>query len=254
MKLSRLYTNYPAVFSAVDFTSGLNVVFAEIRLPQSRKKDTHNLGKTTLGRLVDFCLLSGRDPKFFIFKHQQLFDGFVFLLEIELLDGSYITVRRGVNEPTKIYFKRHQARMQDYSELQAAQWDHVDVPFERAKDLLDGALDLRAMKPWDYRKGLGYLLRSQDDYRDVFQLRNGHKHADWKPLLAHVLGFDSALVERLYKKEEELSDPQEKDQDHRSGTGGLSRRRQQDRGHAAAKAEGSGEKTGTAQRLRLPQG
>ena len=88
MKLSRLYTNRAAVFSAVDFTSGLNVVFAEIRLPQNRKKDTHNLGKTTLGRLVDFCLLSGRDSKFFLFKHQQLFDGFVFLLEIELLDGS----------------------------------------------------------------------------------------------------------------------------------------------------------------------
>lgn len=220
MKLSRLYTNRPAVFSAVDFTSGLNVVFAEIRLPQNRKKDTHNLGKTTLGRLVDFCLLSGRDSKFFLFKHQQLFDGFVFLLEIELLDGSYVTVRRGVNEPTKISFKRHQARMQDYSELQAPQWDHVDVPFERAKDLLDGVLDLRAMKPWDYRKGLGYLLRSQDDYRDVFQLRNGHKHVEWKPFLAHVLGFDSALVEGLYKKEAELSDKQATVQTIRAELGG----------------------------------
>lgn len=220
MKLSRLYTNRPAVFSAVDFTSGLNVVFAEIRLPQNRKKDTHNLGKTTLGRLVDFCLLSGRDSKFFLFKHQQLFDGFVFLLEIELLDGSYVTVRRGVNEPTKISFKRHHARMQDYSELQAPQWDHVDVPFDRAKDLLDGVLDLRAMKPWGYRKGLGYLLRSQDDYRDVFQLRNGHKHVEWKPFLAHVLGFDSALVEGLYKKEAELSDKQATVQTIRAELGG----------------------------------
>lgn len=220
MKLSRLYTNRPAVFSAVDFTSGLNVVFAEIRLPQNRKKDTHNLGKTTLGRLVDFCLLSGRDSKFFLFKHQQLFDGFVFLLELELLDGSYVTVRRGVNEPTKISFKRHQARMQDYSELQAPQWDHVDVPFDRAKDLLDGVLDLRAMKPWDYRKGLGYLLRSQDDYRDVFQLRNGHKHVEWKPFLAHVLGFDSALVEGLYEKEAELSDKQATVQTIRAELGG----------------------------------
>src|SRR5690606_8174312 len=162
----------------------------------------------------------GRDSKFFLFKHQQLFDGFVFLLEIELLDGSYVTVRRGVNEPTKISFKRHQARMQDYSELQAPQWDHVDVPFERAKDLLDGVLDLRAMKPWDYRKGLGYLLRSQDDYRDVFQLRNGHKHVEWKPFLAHVLGFDSALVEGLYKKEAELSDKQATVQTIRAELGG----------------------------------
>jgi uncharacterized protein YydD (DUF2326 family) len=208
MKLSRLYTNRPTVFSPIDFVSGLNVAFAEIRLPQNRKKDTHNLGKTTLGRLVDFCLLSGHDPKFFLFKHHHLFNGFVFLLEIELLDGSYVTVRRTVAEPTKISFKRHQARTQDYSELPTPQWDHVDVPFERAKDLLDGVLDLRAMKPWDYRKGLGYLLRSQDDYRDVFQLRNGHKHVAWKPFLAHLLGFDSALVEGLYRKEAELSEKQ----------------------------------------------
>lgn len=220
MKLSRLYTNRPAVFSAVDFAPGLNVVFAEIRLPQNREKDTHNLGKTTLGRLVDFCLLSGRNPKFFLFKHQELFAGFVFLIEIELLDGSYVTVRRGVDEPTKISVKRHRARMQDFSELRAPQWDHVDVPFDRAKELLDGILDLRAMKPWDYRKGLGYLLRSQDDYRDVFQLRNGHKHVEWKPFLAHVLGFDSALVEGLYRKEAELSDKQATVQTIRAELGG----------------------------------
>lgn len=221
MKLSRLYTNRPSVFSAVDFTPGLNVVFAEIRLPQNRKKDTHNLGKTTLGRLVDFCLLSGRDSKFFLFKHQHLFDGFVFLLELELLDGSYMTVRRGVNEPTKISFKRHQARMQDYSELQVPQqWDHVDVPFDRAKDLLDGVLDLRAMKPWAYRKGLGYLLRSQDDYRDVFEPRNNRKHVEWKPFLAHMLGFNSALVTGLYKKESELSDKQAKLQTIQKELGG----------------------------------
>lgn len=208
MKLSRIYTNRPAVFGPIDFVPWLNVVFAEIRLPQNRKKDVHNLGKTTLGRLVDFCLLSGRDSKFFLYKHQRLFDGFVFLLEIELLDGTYVTVRRGVREATKISFKRHSAQKQDYSELPAPQWDHVDVPFDRAKDLLDGVLDLRAMKPWDYRKGLGYLLRSQDDYRDVFQLRNSHKHVEWKPFLAHMLGFDSTLVEGLYKKEAELSDKQ----------------------------------------------
>src|SRR6185436_97431 len=220
MKLSRLYTNRSAVFAPVEFVSGLNVVFAEIRLPQNKKKDTHNLGKSTLGRLVDFGLLSGRDPKFFLFEHQQLFDGFVFFLEVELLDGSYVTVRRSVNEPTKIAFKRHTNRLQEFSELPEPQWDHVDIPFERAKELLDGILDLRAMKPWDYRKGLGYLLRSQDDYRDVFQLRNGHKHIDWKPFLAHILGFDSSLVERLYRKELELADKQSKVQAIRAELGG----------------------------------
>src|SRR5689334_5209457 len=105
MKLSRLYSNKPDRFVAVPFVQGLNVVLAEIRVPENRNKDTHNLGKTTLGRVIDFCLLAGSKPNFFLFKHEQLFGDFVFFLEIQLLDGSFITVRRAVKEASKISFK-----------------------------------------------------------------------------------------------------------------------------------------------------
>ena len=71
MKLSRLYSNRPDEFSPIEFVSGLNVVLAEIRLPENRKKDTHNLGKTTLGRMLDFGFLAGRDANFFLFKHGE---------------------------------------------------------------------------------------------------------------------------------------------------------------------------------------
>jgi uncharacterized protein YydD (DUF2326 family) len=205
MKLSRLYSNSPDLFAPVDFTPGLNVVMAEIRLPENRDKDTHNLGKTTLGHLLDFCFLAGRDPKFFLFKHLNLFKDFVFFLEIELANASYVTVRRGVQEATKISFKKHEASYQDFTTLAPSEWDHLEMPFERARDMLDSLLDWRALKPWHYRKGLGYLLRSQDDYRDVFQLRKfAAAHADWKPFLAHVLGFNAELIVQHYDKEEEL--------------------------------------------------
>ena len=209
MKLSRLYSNKPDLFEPVNFVAGLNVVMAEIRLPQNRDKDTHNLGKTTLGRLLDFSLLAKRDAKFFLFKHLNLFKDFVFFIEIEMMDASYMTVRRGVEEATKISFKKHQASHQDFSALSASEWDHLDIPFERARELLDGLLDWRALKPWSYRNGLGYLLRSQDDFRDVFHLRKfASAHADWKPFLAHILGFDAQLINLHYEKEEELSKKQ----------------------------------------------
>lgn len=73
MKLSRIYCDKPDLFEAIEFGTGLNVVLAEIRLPKNKDKDTHNLGKTTLGRLIDYCFLAGRDPKFFLFKHEDLF-------------------------------------------------------------------------------------------------------------------------------------------------------------------------------------
>jgi uncharacterized protein YydD (DUF2326 family) len=209
MKLSRLYSNKPDLFEPVEFVQGLNVVMAEIRLPENRSKDTHNLGKSTLGRLLDFCFLAKRDPKFFLFKHLDLFKEFVFYFEVELEDASFVTIRRGVEEATKISFKKHEAGHQDLSALPLAEWDHQDVPFDRARDLLDGLLDWRALKPWAFRKGLGYLLRSQDDFRDVFHLRKfAAAHADWKPFLAHVLGFDAQLVASHYEKEEQLAQSQ----------------------------------------------
>lgn len=221
MKLSRIYTNKSDLFEPVDFVQGLNVVIAEIRLPENRDKDTHNLGKTTLGRLLDFGFLASRDPKFFLFKHLDLFKDFIFFLEIELQDASFVTIRRGVEEATKISFKKHQAGHQDLSELPLPEWDHQEVPFDRARELLDGLFDWRALKPWSFRKGLGYLLRSQDDFREVFQLRKfANAHADWKPFLAHVLGFDAQLVAQHYEKEEELSQKQATAQTIKNELGG----------------------------------
>lgn len=221
MKLSRFYSNKPDLFEPVEFVQGLNVVMAEIRLPENRKKDTHNLGKTTLGRLLDFGFLAKRDPKFFLFKHTKSFQDFIFFLEIELEDASFVTIRRGVEEATKISFKRHEAGHQDLSGLPLAEWDHQNMPFERARDLLDGLLDWRALKPWAYRKGLGYLLRSQDDFRDVFHLRKfAAAHSDWKPFLAHVLGFDAQLVAQHYEKEEQLAKKQSTAQTIKNELGG----------------------------------
>lgn len=221
MKLSKLYSSKPDMFEPVEFVQGLNVIMAEIRLPENRNKDTHNLGKTTLGRLLDFCFLAKRDPKFFLFKHLELFQEFTFFLEIELEDASFVTIRRRVAEATKISFKRHEAGHQDLSVLPLAEWDHQDVPFDRARDLLDGLLDWRALKPWAFRKGLGYLLRAQDDFRDVFHLRKfAAAHSDWKPFLAHVLGFNADLVAKHYEKEEQLAEKQATAQTIKNELGG----------------------------------
>ena len=95
------------------------------------------------------------------------------------------------------------------------------MPFERARELLDGLLDWRALNPWSFRKGLGYLLRSQDDFREVFQLRKfANAHADWKPFLAHVLGFNAQLVARHYEKEDELAKTQATAQTIKNELGG----------------------------------
>jgi uncharacterized protein YydD (DUF2326 family) len=213
MKLSKLYSNQPDFFQEIIFESGLNVVLAEIRLPENRNKDTHNLGKTTLGYLLNFLLLTKRNPKFFLFKHLDLFQEFIFFLEIELFDGSFLTIRRSVKNPSRINFQKHKISRQNFVELPEDYWAHQDVPFQRSLKILDGLLDLRSFKPWSFRKGIGYQLRSQEDYRDVFQLGKFiGKHSDWKPFLAHLTGFNAELITAYYEKEKQIEDKKKQEQ------------------------------------------
>ena len=210
MKLSKLYSNKPDLFETIFFSSGLNVIQGEIRLPENKGKDTHNLGKSILGKLLDFCFLSKKNANFFLFKHKQLFNQFVFFLELELEDKSYITIRRSVSNATRINIKKHNDSHQDFTQL--THWDHENLPFEKAKGILDSILNFYCLKPWHYRNILGYLLRSQDDYRDVFQLEKfASKHKYWKPILAHILGFNSDLIEKHYELESQLNDAQNRE-------------------------------------------
>lgn len=207
MKLSHLYSNKPEIFQPIPFKDGLNVVVAKIDHPKDDTKLVHNLGKTLLIDVLDFTLLKGIDKSHLFKRRADLFDDFVFFLEIELQFGEFLTIRRAVEQPSKIAFKRHSNRHANFTDLAAEDWDHWHEAFKKAVTLLDGILAYTPIKPWSYRKGVGYFLRRQADYLDVFQLAKfRRKDIDWKPYLAKVLGFDDALLSQKYEADAELSD------------------------------------------------
>ena len=82
MKLSKLYSNKPMLFTPILFNDGFNVVLGDITDSQNIKRDTHNLGKTTLVKLLDFMLLAKRGNGQFLFKNikNQIFDKFKYIL------------------------------------------------------------------------------------------------------------------------------------------------------------------------------
>lgn len=208
MKLRRLYSNQPEIFAPIEFNSGLSAVLAEIRVPANQMLDTHNLGKTTVGELIDFCLLKGKSRSFFLFKHADRFAEFTFYLEIELAEGAYLTIARPVDPGSKIDLVRSETPLNNAS-ASGIEWDHLGLPFTRAKALLNGIFDLERLQPWPYRKLIGYLIRSQRDYLDVFQLdKFSGPHQDWKPFVAHLLGLEAEPVIDLYNKREELASAQ----------------------------------------------
>lgn len=209
MKLVRLYSNLDHYFTPVDFNPGFNAVVAEIRHPENRSKSSHNLGKSTLARVIDFCLLGKVDKDHFFKKRGDLFLGFVFFLELHLLDGSYLTIRRSVATPTKISFKKSGIDEPDLTSLGDEGWTHSNLALEKAQALLDSYLDFTDISPWKYREALGYFLRRQSDYDDVFKLQR-HMGPDihWKPVLARVLGLDASLFKERYSMKNDIDQKQ----------------------------------------------
>lgn len=221
MKLSKIYSNYPRKFRVVNFRDGLNVVLGQVKDPKAKKKDTHNLGKTLFAQVIDFCLLKGKDPNFFLFKHSQ-FEDFVFFLEVLTPSGDYVTIRRSVKEGSKGSFKRHAAVDQDFAGLPEQGWDHWNLAFETAKKVLDGILDLDVVSPWSFRQAVSYSLRSQRDYDEPFKLAKfAGSHSEWKPFLAHILGFNGQDVAKGYTLEEELTKLENEEKQLLASTSGI---------------------------------
>jgi uncharacterized protein YydD (DUF2326 family) len=200
MKISKIYSNKPNVFEAIEFNEGFNVIIGEIKLSENIGVDSHNLGKSKLTDLIDFGFLKQRNKSTFLFKHFELFSEFIFFFEFKLNDGSFLTVKRAVDKNTQIYFKRHKSNLQNFSSLPDTEWDYKKLAFEKAKLLMDSFTNLSAVAPWNYRMALSYALRRQDDFNDIFQLRKfGPKHISWKPYIGHMLGFNGSNLQRNYE-------------------------------------------------------
>jgi uncharacterized protein YydD (DUF2326 family) len=203
MKLSQLYANKP--FKNIVFNDGINLVLARVTKHLDRNKDSHNLGKTTLIAVIDFMLLKQLSEDHIFKKFHNKFSGYVFYMEIYLNTGSYLTIRRAVDIPTKISFKMTGAPS---NLLEEASWDHSNIALAPAEDLLNKYLAFDILRQWDYRKSLTYFLRSQKDYNDVFQLSkfSKGKDIDWKPFIFDLLGFDGSLLIEKYRTDQEIEE------------------------------------------------
>jgi uncharacterized protein YydD (DUF2326 family) len=211
MQISRIYSNRPKIFEPIEFNVGveapcLNVIIGEVRKPTDRKRDSHNLGKTTLIHLIDFLMLKGVSTEFFIVKRKERFEDFVFFLEIALNAGGFATIRRSVAEPSEIWMTRHADRGKDFSGAPEDAWDHRALGLDAARELLDAWLDLRILKPYNYRKAITYFLRSQGDWSDELELRKFEQGKDsaWKPFVVHLFGFNNNAFVRKYELDEQI--------------------------------------------------
>lgn len=204
MKLSKIYSNKP--FNTVRFQDGLNLILGKVKDRSNKDEDSHNLGKTSLITLIDFLLLKGVTKGHIFKKNIEKFSGHIFFLEIKLNSGKYLTIKRPVSSNTKISFKTHTSKHQDFTT--ETDWDKKELPFKKSKEYLNKKLAFDILKNWDYRKSITYFLRNQYDYKDVFQLSkfSRGKDVNWKPFMFDLLGFDGEMPREKYELEQEKKD------------------------------------------------
>ncbi len=204
MKISKIYSNKN--FKNIEFNDKFNAIVASIE--SDKKEDTHNLGKTSLIRVIDFLLLSSYNKNTDKLLGNNIFIGQDFYGEFKLNNGKYLIVKRTINTPTKISFKLNDFKLNDFKT--DIDWDET-LTLKKAKAKLNEYLSFNVLKNWDYRKSITYFLRSQQDYLDVFKLNKFKgKHKDWKPFVFDLLGFNGQIILDKLEVEEAIDNLKKK--------------------------------------------
>lgn len=199
MKIIKIYSNKN--FKNIEFDENFNAIIAFIK--SDKKNDTHNLGKTSLIRVIDFLLLSSFDKTKDKLFRNDIFIGQTFYGEFKLNSGKYLLIKRSIDTPTKIAFKLNDSKLADFSTNII--WDLKNIAFKKAKEQLNDYFSFDSLNNWNYRKSITYYLRSQQDYLDVFKLNKFKgKHKDWKPFVFDLLGFNGELIREKLETEEEI--------------------------------------------------
>jgi uncharacterized protein YydD (DUF2326 family) len=201
LKLSRLYANNNSYFPDIKFRDGLNIVFANVT-KEHKDKSSHSLGKTTLVEVLNFSLLKQIDKSFFLKK--DVFEEFIFYLEVEYESNKFVTIKRPVKGKICIHRSVNKEKL-DY--LDDKEWEFNALSLKKAKEIFDSFVSIKGLKENDftYRNGLRYCLRKQTQYENTFKVNTSREtDSAWKPYLAQVLGINSSLVKEKYDSNKQV--------------------------------------------------
>ncbi|RRD39278.1 DUF2326 domain-containing protein [Leptotrichia sp. OH3620_COT-345] len=208
MKLVKIFSNKKE-FKEIEFNEHFNIIVGkktrETNDENNKKKDSHNLGKTSLVNLIDFLLLKRINEESIFKRHFNLFKEHIFYLELLLDSGKYLLIKRSVEKNSKISFALLESKLKELDEEKIV-WEHVDLPYEKAKKLLNNVyLDFNVLKKYDYRTYLRMIfLKDKDSFSK--KMKNPYKGSDfeWKNKLLYLFGFDNHIFEEKKELEEKL--------------------------------------------------
>jgi uncharacterized protein YydD (DUF2326 family) len=181
MKISKLYANNDN-FKTIVFDNGINFILS----------DTNGVGKSSLFKLIDFCLLGDKH-----FLGNEHFKDYIFYIELQISSNRYITIKRPVTSGKNIELKitKEKSTLLDEKDF------NIKGSIGVAKSFFENKVNYSINK---FRTYITYFLRDEANQSDVFIL---NKHAslneiEYKTVISTLVGIDGRKIRRKYELDE----------------------------------------------------
>jgi uncharacterized protein YydD (DUF2326 family) len=181
MKISKLYSNNNN-FKTIEFDNGINFILS----------DTNGVGKSSLFKLIDFCLLGDKH-----FLGNEHFKDYIFYIELQISSNRYITIKR----PT-ISGKNIELKITKEKSILVNEKDfNIKGSLGIAKSFFENKVNYSINK---FRTYITYFLRDEENQNDAFIL---NKHTtlheiEYKTLISNLVGIDGRKIRRKYELDE----------------------------------------------------
>lgn len=183
MKISKLYANNDD-FKTIVFDKGINFILS----------DTNGVGKSSLFKLIDFCLLG--DKHFLGHEH---FKDYIFYIELQIASNRYITIKRPTKSGKNIELKITKQKSMLIDEKSFNKKGSLGI----AKSFFENKVNYSINK---FRTYITYFLRDESNQNNAFIL---NKHTtlheiEYKTVISNLLGIDGRKIRRKYELDEKI--------------------------------------------------
>ncbi|MFA9374505.1 MAG: hypothetical protein ACERKK_10155 [Poseidonibacter sp.] len=181
MKISKLYSNNDN-FKTIEFDKGINFILSQ----------NNGVGKSTLFKLIDFCLLGDK-----YFLAQEHFKDYIFYIELQIASNRYITIKRPTKSGKNIELKITKQKSYLIDEKDFNKKGSIGI----AKSFFENKVNYSINK---FRTYITYFLRDENNQNDVFILNkyaNTHE-IEYKTVISNLLGIDGRKIRKKYELDE----------------------------------------------------
>jgi len=180
MKISKIYANNTN-FKTITFDKGINFLLS----------NSDGVGKTSLFKLIDFCLLGDKS-----FLSNEHFKDYIFYIELQIASNRYITIKRPIVGGKNIELKITKQKSLLLDEKEFNKKGSLGI----AKSFFENKVNYSINK---FRTYITYFLRDESNQNSPFVLnkfKNSHE-VEYKTIVSNLLGIDGRKIKKKYDLE-----------------------------------------------------